>query len=166
MISTNGRYALQVMTDLAQHSENGFIKLEYIAKRLNLSESYLHNIMSKLSRAGLIDGKRGARGGGIRLTKAPKEYTVAEILTAAGEKLAPIACLLPDAAECPRASRCPTRQMWEEFGAISFNYLNSKTLAEVARIDSSNLSAVSSDGKAETSAPGLPVGNPPSDNAN
>ena len=132
MISTNGRYALRVMTDLAQHMDQGYIKLEDIAKRQELSKSYLANIMSKLSKAGLVNGKRGARGGGVKLTKEPSEYTVAEILTAADERLAPVACLVTGAEECHRAKTCPTRKIWEEYEEITMKFLMSKTLADVA----------------------------------
>lgn len=135
MFSTNGRYALRVMTDLAEHIGQDYIKLEDIAKRQELSKSYMANIMAKLSKAGLIVGKRGAHGGGVMLTRDPKEYTVAEILTAADEKLAPVACLLPNAEACPRADFCPTRKMWVEYGEISTNYLNGKTLADIVSLD-------------------------------
>ena len=138
MISTNGRYALRVMTDLAQHMDQGYIKLEDVAKRQELSKSYLANIMSKLSKAGLVNGKRGARGGGVRLTKAPSEYTVAEILTAANERLAPVACLMTGSEECHRAKTCPTRKVWEEYEEITMNFFMNKTLADVACLDGEN----------------------------
>ena len=43
MISTRGRYALRVMTDLAQHSDDGYIPLKSIAQRQNLSQKYLES---------------------------------------------------------------------------------------------------------------------------
>ena len=135
MFSTNGRYALRVMADLAEHIGQGYIKFEDIAKRQELSRSYMANIMAKLSKAGLVDGKRGAHGGGVKLIKEPKEYTVAEILAAADEKLAPVACLLPNAEKCHRANICPTRQMWLEYEEMSMKFLTGKTLADLVCAD-------------------------------
>ena len=134
MFSTNGRYALRVMVDLAEHMGQGHIRLDDIAKRQGLSKSYISNIMAKLSKAGLVDGKRGAYDGGVKLIKEPKEYTVAEILVAANEKLAPVACLSPGAAECPRVNICSTRKMWEEYAELTSNFLTSRTLADLARV--------------------------------
>lgn len=37
-ISTKGRYALRMMVDLAQHSNEGFISLKDIAERQNISK--------------------------------------------------------------------------------------------------------------------------------
>ena len=138
MISTFGRYALRIMGDLAQNTDAGFIKLKDIAKRQQLSHSYLANIMAKLSEAGLVETRRGTRIGGARLVKPPQDYTIAEILIAADETLAPMVCLLPDTEGCPRAEFCPTRRVWEGYAQVTFDYLNSKTLADIACVEDKN----------------------------
>lgn len=40
-ISSKGRYCLQVMIDLAEHADQGYIPLKEIAKRQELSLRYL-----------------------------------------------------------------------------------------------------------------------------
>lgn len=67
------------MVDLAEHSADGFIPLKMIAARQNISEKYLENIIKLLVKAKLLTGVRG-KGGGYRLTKAPEQYTVGDIL--------------------------------------------------------------------------------------
>ena len=79
LISTKGRYALRVMIDLAEHQGEGFIPLKIIARRQEISEKYLENIIKLLVRAKLLNGLRG-KGGGYQLTKAPEQYTVGAIL--------------------------------------------------------------------------------------
>ena len=44
-ITSKGRYALRVMTDLAQHPDDGFISLKTIAERQNVSMKYLEMIV-------------------------------------------------------------------------------------------------------------------------
>ena len=44
-ISTKGRYALRMVIDLAEHTEDGFISLKDIAARQGLSKKYLEQIV-------------------------------------------------------------------------------------------------------------------------
>jgi len=44
-ISTKGRYALQMLLDLAEHRTDGFISLKEIADRRNISKQYLEQII-------------------------------------------------------------------------------------------------------------------------
>ena len=43
MISTKGRYALRIMTDLAEHRNGGFIPMKEVAARQEISLKYLLN---------------------------------------------------------------------------------------------------------------------------
>ena len=79
MISTKGRYALRVMIDIAENQHDGYIPLKEIAARQEISEKYLEAIVKSLVKARYLTGLRG-KSGGYRLTKAPGEYTVGNIL--------------------------------------------------------------------------------------
>lgn len=48
MISTKGRYALRVMIDLAEQNSAGYIPLNEIATRQQISEKYLEIILKVL----------------------------------------------------------------------------------------------------------------------
>ena len=78
-ISTKGRYALRLMLDLAIHSQDGYIPIKAIAERQSISDKYLEQIISVLSRAGYVRSIRGA-GGGYKLASTPDKYTVGMIL--------------------------------------------------------------------------------------
>ena len=67
-ISTKGRYALRLMLDLAIHSEGSAVPLRDVAQRQEISDKYLEQIVTQLSRAGLVRSVRGA-GGGYLLTR-------------------------------------------------------------------------------------------------
>ena len=71
-ISTKGRYALRLMLDLATYNTGEPISLKDIAKRQEISEKYLEQIISLLGKAGFVRSVRGAQGGYL-LTKDPSE---------------------------------------------------------------------------------------------
>ena len=90
-ISTKGRYALRLMLDLALADSSEPIPLRDVAKRQDISDKYLEQIVTQLSRADLVRSVRGA-GGGYLLTRTPEEYTVGEILRVLEGSLAPVTC--------------------------------------------------------------------------
>lgn len=81
IISSKGRYAMKLMLDLAVYYQADPVKIKDIARRQELSDKYLEQIVASLGKAGLVKSLRGAKGG-YSLNKAPSEYTVGSILTA------------------------------------------------------------------------------------
>ena len=120
MISTKGRYALRVMLDLAEHGNEGYIPLKDIAKRQAISDKYLESILKSLVKQKMLKGLRG-KGGGYQLTRTPAEYSVGEILEVAEGTLAPVACLMDDAEDCPRAKFL---YRWRQIFAMMIGYMN------------------------------------------
>ena len=70
MISTRGRYALRLMTELAGQEPEIYTPLKDISKRQQISEKYMEIIIKELVKNKLIQGLRG-KGGGYRLTRSP-----------------------------------------------------------------------------------------------
>lgn len=130
LISTKGRYALRVMTDLAEHPAEEYIPLKEIAQRQEISEKYLEAIIKILVRAKLLSGVRG-KGGGYRLTRSPEQYTAGEILRLTEESLAPVACLEADASPCARAAACRTLPLWQGLDRVIREYLDNVTLTDL-----------------------------------
>ena len=134
LVSTKGRYALRVMVELACHSREEYVPLRTIAQQQGISEKYLESILTVLSKAGVINGLRG-KGGGYRLNRDAKDYSVGEILRLAEGTLAPVSCLDCTPNKCERAASCRTLPMWEKLNTLISNYLYSVSLADL--IDSS-----------------------------
>lgn len=131
MISTKGRYALRVMIDMAQQDTDGYIPLEEIATRQGISKKYLESILSVLVKKHLIKGLRG-KGGGYKLTRAPKDYTVGEILELAEGSLAVVACTTePCEFLCDRKEECKTLPMWQRFDKMVHDFFFSITLEDL-----------------------------------
>ena len=130
LVSTRGRYALRIMMELAQYDRNRWIPLPLIAEKQEVSEKYLESIISVLVKAGLVEGQRG-KGGGYRLSRELKDYSVGEILRLSEGSLAPVACLDGGANSCPRAGKCQTLPMWEKLDDLINGYLDSVSLADL-----------------------------------
>ena len=130
LVSTKGRYALRVMTELACHAKDEFVPLKTIARQQNISEKYLESIVAVLSKAGLVDALRG-KGGGYRLNRPAKDYSVGEILRLTEGSIAPVSCLECSPNRCDRADGCKTLPMWEKLNELICGYLDSVTLADL-----------------------------------
>ncbi len=130
LISTKGRYALRVMIEIASDKTGDYVPLARIADHQNISMKYLESIIVLLSKAGLLDGKRG-KNGGYKLFRDPSEYTILEILRLTEGGLAPVACLESEVNNCVRAKTCQTLPLWEGLNNIINNYLGSISLANL-----------------------------------
>ncbi|MBC3889157.1 Rrf2 family transcriptional regulator [Acetobacterium paludosum] len=130
-ISTKGRYALRLMLDLAINNTGEYIPIKRIAERQEISEKYLEQIITQISRAGYVKSVRGSQGG-YQLTKPPEEYTVGMILRLMEGELSPVACL-DEPGNCERADRCVTVEVWQEIKEAIENVVNNITLADLVR---------------------------------
>ena len=130
MISTRGRYSIRILLDLAEHRSGDYIPMKDMAQRQDISLKYIGKIMPLLKTAGLVDSSHGI-GGGYKLTRAPEQYTLWEILQVAEGDMAPVSCLQKDAAVCDRAAECRTLPVWEKYYALTKDYFESVTLADL-----------------------------------
>lgn len=134
LISTKGRYALRVLTDMAEHQSDGYVPLKEIAQRQEISEKYLESIVKTLVKAGVLIGLRG-KGGGYRLSKAPDQLTVGNILRLSEGSLSPVTCLEEGAPPCTRIAECRTLPMWQGLDKVIYDYLESYTIADLMQMD-------------------------------
>jgi Rrf2 family protein len=133
LISTKGRYALRVLTDMAEHQSAGYLPLKEIAQRQEISEKYLENIVKSLVKNGILVGLRG-KGGGYRLSKTPDQITVGSILRMTEGSLSPVACLEEGAAPCTRMAVCKTLPMWQGLDKLIRDYLDGYTISDLMQV--------------------------------
>ncbi len=130
-LSTKGRYAVTAMVDLAQTSDGRPVALADIAKRQEISLSYLEQLFGKMRRRDLIESVRGP-GGGYLLARPAEDMRIADIIKAVDEPVRTTRCEPESAIGCKKdASRCLTHDLWEELGHQIHLYLNSVTLRDV-----------------------------------
>ena len=130
MISTKGRYALRIMVDLALHDGEEPVSVREIAQRQDISGKYMEQIISVLTRAGLLRSVRGAQGG-YHLAKTSEEITVGMILRATEGDLAPAECVLDGAQHCDRRGACPSRTVFSKVYTAINGVIDSVTLWEL-----------------------------------
>lgn len=129
-ISTKGRYALRMLIDLAEHSNDGFISLKDIADRQGVSKKYLEQIVPILNRSDILQTNRGFQGG-YKLAQSPGKYTIGTILRLTEGGLAPVACLEQTPIRCERSSVCATLPIWQGLNKVINDYLDNITLQDV-----------------------------------
>lgn len=129
-ISTKGRYALKLMLDLALYNTGEPIRIKDIARRQEISEKYLEQIISILNKAGYVRSVRGAQGGYL-LKRNPKDYTVGDILRLTEGDLAPVSCVGENSMECGRKMICVTVRIWERINDAINGVVDNITLADL-----------------------------------
>ena len=128
-VSTRGRYALRLMLDLAMNNTGEPVRLKDVAKRQEISEKYLEQIISILNKAGFVKSVRGPEGG-YSLKWKPEEYTVGMILRLTEGSLAPVDCV-EDGTDCGRADQCVTVMLWQKLNDAINSVVDNITLADL-----------------------------------
>lgn len=131
-ISTRGRYALRLMLDLALCPAGTPVSLRDIARRQEISEKYLEQIISMLNKAGFVQSIRGAQGGYL-LKKEPSEYTVGEILRLTEGDLSLVDCVGEENGSCRRKPECATARIWERISEAVNQVVDGITLADMVK---------------------------------
>ncbi|MCH5248849.1 MAG: RrF2 family transcriptional regulator [Lachnospiraceae bacterium] len=129
-VSTKGRYALKLMLDLATYNTGGPVSLKDVARRQEISDKYLEQIIAVLNKAGYVRSIRGAQGGYV-LKKEPSEYTVGMILRLTEGDLAPVSCVGNEKDECERKSGCVTVRIWQQINDAVNNVVDNITLEDM-----------------------------------
>jgi Rrf2 family protein len=132
-VSTKGRYALRAMVDLARRFGNGPIARHDIAARQDISADYVAQLFRPLQNAGLVEGVKGP-GGGYRLTRAPSEIRVRDVVEALEGPIALAPCVedQPQERDCSRADCCATRDLWERLSTAIRELLDAYTLHDLS----------------------------------
>lgn len=131
-LTSKGRYAVMAMADLALHGgDQRAVPLQEVARRQEISLSYLEQLFARMRRAGLVAGVRGP-GGGYRLARASAVITIAEIIAAVNEPIKATRCEEGSAKSCiGRSGRCIAHGLWQEMGDRIQHFLGSVSLADV-----------------------------------
>lgn len=143
MFSTKAEYGVRVMVELARRAgqcsdgTESVVPLAEIAEHDGMPLAYLEHLVARLRKAGLIDSRRGSRGG-YMLARPATEITMAEVVEALEGSIAPIECISQSAdgsIVCSRESDpnhvCPTKLLWTRVRGSIVRTLQDTTLADL-----------------------------------
>ncbi len=140
MFSTKAEYGVRVMVELARRGGGAGaepVPLAEIAAHDGLPLAYLEHLVARLRKAGLVDSRRGSRGG-YMLARPAAQITMAEVVEALEGSIAPIECIseaadgsIVCARESDRDQACPTKLLWTRVRLSIIATLRETTLADL-----------------------------------
>jgi Rrf2 family protein len=146
MFSTKAEYGVRVMVELARRASESVegaesvVPLAEIAEHDGMPLAYLEHLVARLRKAGLIDSRRGSRGGYL-LARPAQEITMAEVVEALEGSIAPIECISQASdgrVVCSRESDpnhvCPTKLLWTRVRFSIVRTLQDTTLADLISV--------------------------------
>ena len=134
-LSTQSRYGVRAIFDIAYHSEGLETQVKDISRRQGISQRYLEQIFQKLKRAGIVGSKRGPSGGYF-LGKKPEDISIGEIVQITEGNINPVRCINPEDStqSCERSGDCVTQIVWNEAGKRLKEYLDSVTIRDLCAL--------------------------------
>ena len=124
-------YGMRAVLFLAQNRSKGSILIGEIAEVMDVPPQFLHKVMPRLVKAGLLSSRRGARGG-YRLAKHPAEMTMLDVIEAIDGPLILNRCLL-NATDCNRSGRCAVQEACAAAQQALRNKLNSFSIEDLCK---------------------------------
>jgi Rrf2 family protein len=128
-LSKKAQYGTRAILEMALHYDRGVVSLSHISREHGISLKYLEQLVRPLRKAGIVQGLRGAAGG-YRLSRAPSEIRVGDVIQALDERINPVQCL-DDLRYCDRTEECRARGIWVALSESIHSALNGITLQEI-----------------------------------
>lgn len=125
----SSRYAVTAMFHLASVKDDAYHMVGEIARLNRLSPSYLSKILQRLALQGLLDSRRGAKGG-YRLKRPAGKITLSEIVAASRRAGAdPMPCMI-EARDCDCETPCAMHDFVAQTEEVMLRRLDRTTLAD------------------------------------
>ncbi len=128
-LSSRSRYGFRAILELAVEYGNGPLQIKTIAKREDISNKYLEQLVAMLKASGLVRSIRGPKGG-YELTRPPGDVKLSEVFTTLEGPVVTVECL-EHPEFCPRCTECVTRDVWAKMQSAIMGVLESMTLQDL-----------------------------------
>ncbi len=123
-------YGLRMLIDLAQQPDGTPVPAAEIAARQAIPEAFVVQLFNSLQRRGMVESRRGPRGGHM-LATAAEDISVAEVVEAFDRSVAPMDCIhSPD--ECTLSGACSQRELWSDVEQLLLEVLSKTSVADLA----------------------------------
>ncbi|HEX7003999.1 MAG TPA: RrF2 family transcriptional regulator [Trueperaceae bacterium] len=91
-LSATDIYALQALGYLATGPSEKWVASEDVSQATGVARPYLVRILAALTANGIVESKKGV-GGGYRLSRAPQEINLRDVMRAIDGPVAPLSCI-------------------------------------------------------------------------
>jgi Rrf2 family protein len=114
LVTQKKQYALRAIFELARHSGDDPVKTVLIAEAQAIPLRFLEVIMGQLTRAGMVESKRGYAGG-YTLRLPPDQIRVGDIFRVLDKDDNAEACMACTAkGNCPFLGECVFMGLWDQ----------------------------------------------------
>ena len=144
-LSRRGDYAVRAVLALAEHAlgadvgasdasaDNRLVSTRRIADRMNIPAAFAAHVLADLTRAGLVTGTAGRRGG-YRLALQPESITVLQVVDAAEAPAEPPRCVLRGM-PCNPDGRCAVHDTVTEATRAARAAMSRTSMADLVRAE-------------------------------
>ncbi|MGB8475215.1 MAG: Rrf2 family transcriptional regulator [Candidatus Acidiferrum sp.] len=132
-VTAKGEYATQAVLHLSlQYPE--VVTIHEIAQRHHIPLKYLEQILLELKRGGILESRRGVRGG-YTLARAPEKISVGAVLRVVDGAFAESSCVHNEAlgGVCVEGASCGLKEIWKDVQGAVEKILFATTFEEVRK---------------------------------
>lgn len=126
-----GEYGLRAIRYMVENGHEERISIGDISIDKKIPEPFLRKLFKPLVQQGIVNSTRGVSGG-VRLSRAPEDITVLEVVEALEGPLALNECLLEDNS-CEFLSGCGMHDVWDEAQSAMAKVLRSRNLTHLRK---------------------------------
>jgi FeS assembly SUF system regulator len=125
-------YGIVLSTALAQAPAENVFAVSELADRSRIPAPTVAKVLKQLTRAGIVESLRGARGG-YRLSRPAAAITVREVITALEGPIAVTECASDTiTGSCEHEGRCDVQGNWQRINAAIQSALDGIRLSDLA----------------------------------
>jgi Rrf2 family protein len=130
-ISAKGEYAIRALLDLAVHHGEGLVPIQEVARRQNIPQRYLEQVLLLLKRAGILESKRGSAGG-YQLVRPPSGISVGDVLRAVEGRVTALDVAGRHPSKTSDGAASDLAPLWREMAAAVGEVIDRTTFGDLA----------------------------------
>lgn len=129
IVSVKAQYGLRAVLEIACRED--WTTIAEVAEAQQVPRRYLEGILNQLRKSGILDVRRGRRGG-FRLGRPPAEIRVGDIVRLIDGPIEPVVCQQDQGVrDCPMRDACVFQPTWRKVQDAMNDALNATTFAEL-----------------------------------
>jgi Rrf2 family protein len=133
MLSQKAKYALRALLMLARHNRQQPLQIADISEQQHIPRKFLESILLELKHHGLVESRRGKKGG-YSLLKSPSDIYFGQLIRLIDGPLGPLPCVSKAAfrpcPDCQDIETCEIRRVMQRVRDATAAVLDTATLAE------------------------------------